>query len=256
MINKNRLFSLALFFWFLSFIAIYLYVSSDVEKALTVSLPQNGINSWHIIIGVLSNGLLMPLQHLISLLILLYCIFKPCFSTEMICRYKTKHKWEATITGKTVLVAMSISVAEFILIILISSIIYGEPQISVWSQYPLTNIPLHIAVATVLVVRCIISALVAVIFVSCNVLFGNLAISAAGNALWLILCDIGQILTPPYISFKAVFFSSSFSFSFFLNDSFLSNILLSVVLPCILIIIVRLLSKDWIKHFPERGQQA
>ena len=242
--------------WLASFVAVFLYVASDLSKTMALSIPVGSVNSLHIVFGVLTNSLLIPIQHWISLLVLLYSVCKPFSSPEMIIRYKTKQLLRKAVTRKAVISALCISAANITLTVNLSILLYGLPQTESWSKFPFTNIPLPVVIGTAFAVRCTISVFVAYVFISGILLLCKPEICAVGIAVWLVLCDLGRLLTPPYLSFKAVFFSSSFSFAFFLSDGYLENLLLSIVLPFGLIAIMAILSNTLMKHFPERWAES
>lgn len=243
----------AWFFCMFLFFAAYIFICQDMETTLSKFFPKENITMWHGMFFYLSNGLLMPVQYWLGLLLLCYQVAKEQTVNEVILRYQSKRRWLRNLRIKSLVHGCSVALISFLLLGIINTIRYGFPKSFAWESIAMCSQPIPVILITSLLSHILITCFAIILYLTILLYCKNCTISFLIAAVILISANLVLILTPQYMSFKLFFFSSCISYAFFLSDGYLLNIVIATVTPVCTGGILLFLQENALRKFPEKG---
>ena len=218
-----------------------MYILSSGEEMMG-TLP----NAWYGIILCLCNSFLLPLHHWVLLLFILYRSAATRSIPEARCRFGSDKKWTSATISASMRIAFLMAVLGYILIFIWCLIRYGIPAEISSSTKALIPIPISRVIILALFSRIITTQFAAIVFITLFLFLRKKVIAFGLTLLFLLSSDFALLETPPYLSFKPVIFTSSYSFSFFIQGDWISNLIYAYFCPIVIGLILVILCKTCI----------
>lgn len=203
------------------------YILSCGEDMLSVQLVQQSINVWHGVFICLSNSFLLPLHHWGFLLWILYRASIAWTVPEAVLRFADWDIWFRRTVADALKIALGLVMLNLLSTILGCVLRYGFPTSFAWGSTALVPTSIQNVFLIALFARILVSLSVSLFYLMLIIHFRKKVFAAGITLLLLMLADWVLMETPSYFSFKPLLFTSSFSFYYFVNGTFLSNLILS-----------------------------
>lgn len=187
-------------------------------------------NFWHGLFECLTNSLLLPVHHWVFLLWMLYRASAVWILPETASRFQSRTAWLKALLFQAWRSTVALTIVNCLAPLLWSLLRYGAASGIAWvtwgDLHPITMSVPAIFLITV-IARLLVSWTVSVFFVFLLLRIRSRAMASGISLLLLLLADLVLMETPPYLSFKPLVFTSSFSFLYFSRGTVLENMLLS-----------------------------